>query len=63
MRAGSIPSKTVESVPVRLSRAARSSESQRSRSPTHGGTYSSVSSAACSSRARLISMSHQKTST
>ncbi len=63
MRAGSTPLKTVESVPVSDSRAARSSESQRSRWPIHGGTYSSVSSSASSSRARLISMSHQKTST
>ena len=44
-------------------RAARSSESQRMRSPIQGGTYSSESSGASSSRARLTSGSHQKTST
>ena len=44
-------------------RAACSSESHRIRSPIQGGTNSSESSGASSSRARLTSMSNQKTST
>ena len=63
VRAGSRPSRADALVPVSVTRAACSSESHCNRCSNHGGTKSSVLSSANSSRWRLTSWSHQKTST